>query len=308
MPTSRFSIKVKHTLAQRAAYVCSNPDCQKLTTGPHTDPGKALITGEACHINAAAESGARFDRCQTNAQRRCISNAIWLCSSCHTTIDKEEKAYPTELLLKWKESNEGCAKQKNKLRVAEPTSTTAPIDELELSDDPIETPNGGRSRSRRVLMLAVSASAIVFTFAVLSSAHIVLVNPNANHSQHPISGLIPRQDSRTEANQLSNQEGDENNREQHPQTDSKRLAASPVVQDSKKGGTLKASDFEILKTFSNGSYVEQTSHSEPRAQNSAFASERESVREKQLLREPSRRPKTPQSSPLYFPRKGDPEV
>ena len=70
---------MKTALAQRAGYLCSNPDCRRPTSGPHSDPKKALITGEAAHICAAAVGGPRYDANQTPEQRKAITNAIWLC-------------------------------------------------------------------------------------------------------------------------------------------------------------------------------------------------------------------------------------
>lgn len=38
----------------------------------------------------------------TNEERSSINNGIWLCSACHTLIDKNPDEYPVEELLKWK--------------------------------------------------------------------------------------------------------------------------------------------------------------------------------------------------------------
>jgi len=42
MPRDDFSAETKRILAQRAAYICSNPDCRNNTIGPHSDPAKSL--------------------------------------------------------------------------------------------------------------------------------------------------------------------------------------------------------------------------------------------------------------------------
>ena len=97
-----FPEKVKRIVAQRAAYFCSRPECRKLTIGPHSDPEKALSDGVAAHICAASLGGPRFDPTQTENERRGVDNAIWLCHSCSDLVDKDEQAFPKEVLREWK--------------------------------------------------------------------------------------------------------------------------------------------------------------------------------------------------------------
>lgn len=73
-----FPEDVKRTLAGRAAQICSNPDCQTITSGPQDDPTKALNIGVAAHITAASPGGARYDDSLTSEQRRSALNGIWL--------------------------------------------------------------------------------------------------------------------------------------------------------------------------------------------------------------------------------------
>lgn len=101
-----FSEQVKRTVAERAAYICSNPGCRRPTVEPHSDPNKSLKTGIACHIRGAAPGGPRYDPQQTQDQRRGIENAIWLCGSCSPLIDKDEQAHPVSLVTEWKEQHE----------------------------------------------------------------------------------------------------------------------------------------------------------------------------------------------------------
>ena len=103
-----FSERVKRTVAERAAYICAN--CRRPTVGPHSDPDKSLKTGEACHICAAASGGPRYNANQTAEQRRSIENAIWLCNVCSTRVDKDESAYPVEILAEWKRNHEAWIK------------------------------------------------------------------------------------------------------------------------------------------------------------------------------------------------------
>jgi hypothetical protein len=91
-------------LAQRAGLRCSK--CKTLTAGPHTEDNKAVNLGEAAHIRAARPGEARYDEAMTPAQRRDITNGIWLCGTCHTLIDGDEKKYPVDLLYAWKQQHE----------------------------------------------------------------------------------------------------------------------------------------------------------------------------------------------------------
>lgn len=101
-----FLANVRTTVAARAAYFCSNPSCRRLTAGPHSDPGKALTTGHAAHIHAAAPGGPRFDPNQTKEQRRAISNAIWLCRECGDIADKDASKYSANELRRWRADHE----------------------------------------------------------------------------------------------------------------------------------------------------------------------------------------------------------
>ncbi|MBW8010476.1 MAG: hypothetical protein FVQ83_04425 [Chloroflexi bacterium] len=95
-------------LAKRAAYICSNPDCRKLTIAPSgkTD-SEFIFIGNAAHITAAATGGPRFDAGLTSEQRSSIGNGIFLCRNCATMIDKNGGSdYPVDLLLKWKKDHD----------------------------------------------------------------------------------------------------------------------------------------------------------------------------------------------------------
>lgn len=101
-----FSAATKRTLAQRAAYRCSNPECRSVTTGPHSDPDRSLTTGVAAHIHAAAPGGPRYDGAQTSEERRSLGNGIWLCHSCSDRVDKDPERYPADKLEGWKEQHD----------------------------------------------------------------------------------------------------------------------------------------------------------------------------------------------------------
>jgi hypothetical protein len=50
-----FDEKTKEILSRRVGLRCSNPNCRKLTTGPQTDPSKAINIGVAAHITVASQ-------------------------------------------------------------------------------------------------------------------------------------------------------------------------------------------------------------------------------------------------------------
>jgi hypothetical protein len=93
-------------LAERAAYICSKPDCRNNTIGPHSDPGRSLSTGIAAHICGAAPGGPRYDPNQTTEERINIANVVWLCAACSKLVDTDEKLYPAELLRQWRLDHE----------------------------------------------------------------------------------------------------------------------------------------------------------------------------------------------------------
>ncbi len=101
-----FSGATKQTLAKRAGQVCSNPECRRPTSGPHSDESKAVNLGEAAHIRAARPDQARYDANMTDEERAAISNGIWLCKECARRIDVDEAKYPVALLAKWKDIHE----------------------------------------------------------------------------------------------------------------------------------------------------------------------------------------------------------
>jgi hypothetical protein len=119
-----FSKHIIDTLAKRVGMRCSNPACPNpSTSGPHTDPSKAVNLGVAAHITAASPRGPRYDPLLTPEQRSASENGIWLCLKCSTLIDRDDPTYPVELLRRWKEDAEQAALAKLKGQPAEPERT-----------------------------------------------------------------------------------------------------------------------------------------------------------------------------------------
>lgn len=119
-----FTSTVKNKLAKRVLYVCSNPNCRKITIGPNSENGVNNI-GVAAHICAAAPGGPRYDKNMSEEERKSINNGIWLCQSCAKLIDSDENKYTVQLIKSWKEETESIVgynfekriilSQKNKL-------------------------------------------------------------------------------------------------------------------------------------------------------------------------------------------------
>lgn len=101
-----FPKPVQRLVAERAAYICSNPSCRVGTIVPHSDPNKSLKTGIAAHIRAASAGGPRYDVSQSADDRTNILNGIWLCTACSMTVDKDEARFPPTLLIQWRNEHE----------------------------------------------------------------------------------------------------------------------------------------------------------------------------------------------------------
>ncbi|UWR77118.1 hypothetical protein K4L04_03930 [Phaeobacter inhibens] len=101
-----FSKKTVDTIAKRAGFRCSNPDCGAATVGPNSQSDKATTIGEAAHISGARPNAPRFDEAKTDTVRSAITNGIWLCRNCQKLIDADASRYSIELLLIWRERHE----------------------------------------------------------------------------------------------------------------------------------------------------------------------------------------------------------
>lgn len=102
-----FTKKTVAELAKRVAWLCSNPNCPRVTIGAKSGGEGVIITGVAAHITAAAPGGPRYNPALTLDQRKHITNGIWLCSNCSILIDRDKDAFPVSLLHDWKRIAEG---------------------------------------------------------------------------------------------------------------------------------------------------------------------------------------------------------
>ena len=111
LANARFLKKTKTTLAERANYLCSNPDCRALTTGPAEEPDRRVSVGEAAHIYGANPGAARYNPRLIFAERRAITNAIWLCNVCHKKVDDDPRLYTADLLFEWRRAHEAMVRE-----------------------------------------------------------------------------------------------------------------------------------------------------------------------------------------------------
>jgi hypothetical protein len=93
-----FSDKIKIQIEKLAASRCMM--CKHLTRRPAQHEDASYNLGEAAHI--AGESDKRYDASLPLEYVNSIDNALWLCSSCHTKIDRDIATYTVERLNKIK--------------------------------------------------------------------------------------------------------------------------------------------------------------------------------------------------------------
>ncbi|MEX0308115.1 MAG: hypothetical protein AB3N12_12090 [Ruegeria sp.] len=107
MTREDFSDKTKRTIAQRAAYRCSFPNCGRLTVGPGQSAEKIDLTGQAAHIYSASMNGPRGQDGLPSDQIKAASNGIWMCGEHASLIDKNKGVrYPASVVKGWKALHE----------------------------------------------------------------------------------------------------------------------------------------------------------------------------------------------------------
>ena len=138
-----FAKRTIEALADRAGNRCSNPRCRKLTSGPRTDPTKAVNIGVAAHITAASEGGPRYDPILTREERRHPDNGLWLCQNCAKLVDNDPIGYPVDLLRVWKRQAEEAARK-------EVEGRAPPDDRADAAARTIHTGDGGLAQGGSV--------------------------------------------------------------------------------------------------------------------------------------------------------------
>jgi hypothetical protein len=108
--SNKFSPTVANEIARTAMYVCSNPECLRLT-GFETSEGSPRAIAEAAHISSASASGpprvgvVNRPGTQIPVDLSSSANGVWLCRNCHKLIDADVAQYPSALLQDWKKSH-----------------------------------------------------------------------------------------------------------------------------------------------------------------------------------------------------------
>ncbi len=81
MSAPDFNQKTVDLIAYRSAYICANPDCNRLTVAPSlTDAASKVKIGEAAHIHDARERTIRFKKDMPLEDRAKPENGVWLCA------------------------------------------------------------------------------------------------------------------------------------------------------------------------------------------------------------------------------------
>jgi hypothetical protein len=110
MRVDDFKASIKEAPANRVGMKCSNPNCDKPTSGPREEQTESINIGVAAHISAASEGGPRYDQSLSSDERQSIGNGIWLYQSYAKLIDSDCRMYSVDVLNKWKNKAEEIAR------------------------------------------------------------------------------------------------------------------------------------------------------------------------------------------------------
>jgi len=144
-----FLASTVHRLRDMAGNVCSFPGCHVHTHGSKALRDGPFSVGVACHIKAAAPGGPRYDLSQTQAERKDVSNGIWMCQTHSKLVDADDSPYPVETLHEWKHlaevrANEMVNKRaftESELKDAAHTESVALLDRwVNRTGNPIDSP------------------------------------------------------------------------------------------------------------------------------------------------------------------------
>jgi hypothetical protein len=117
-----FTANTKEVLCRRVHATCSNPSCNRATSGPHSNPASSVSIGVASHISAASRGGPRRNESMSSEERSSIENGVWLCQVCAKLIDSDVNRFPDSLLLNWKNQAEENARREISGLINRPSS------------------------------------------------------------------------------------------------------------------------------------------------------------------------------------------
>lgn len=92
----------KYKLFALSGNRCAFPDC----THTLVDEATGTPVYEIAHIKAENRGGPRYDKHQTDDERRAFDNLMLLCPNHHDLIDKNPKLFPEERLYEMKRQHE----------------------------------------------------------------------------------------------------------------------------------------------------------------------------------------------------------
>ena len=105
-----FKQSVIDILFKRSGGKCCK--CGATTFGPHTGrQDKFQNIGQAAHISAAAPGGPRYNTRMTPEERTSAKNGMWLCSNCHSQIDRDTERFTLAALRGIKREAEDRARK-----------------------------------------------------------------------------------------------------------------------------------------------------------------------------------------------------
>jgi len=98
LPPKRDAIR---SLFAKSGNRCTFPGCPRVLI----DEGHLLV-GRVCHIEAAEPEGKRYNKNQTDEERRGPDNLILLCGEHHDLIDSDPERFTTQVIVKMKHEHE----------------------------------------------------------------------------------------------------------------------------------------------------------------------------------------------------------
>ena len=97
---------IKLLLAFRSGDRCAFPGCPLQLTIDAPTGGDSVVIGEAAHIAGENSTAARYDTTMDDTARNHYNNLVYLCGDHHTQIDKQQKHFPVDTLLRLKAEHE----------------------------------------------------------------------------------------------------------------------------------------------------------------------------------------------------------
>jgi hypothetical protein len=131
---SDFLNSTKELAAKKVGYLCSCPDCRRLTIGAHSTDNSAINSGNAAHIYPASDGGPRYDASKDDNYLKSEINCLWLCSYHHTLVDKDTTDFSIGELQKWKSDAEKFANNQLYLSTIEFGEIKDKINDIEFVD------------------------------------------------------------------------------------------------------------------------------------------------------------------------------